>query len=142
MCEPEQHPPGGHVVEKRPLLGATPFRDEAAGRQRRENDGLGRKSPPDLSHHHRDLDLSAGVLVEAEPEDPDLGQLVPHLAAPAQFGVGDLVAALLVVAARQQIAGGVTQQSLFVGQLEIHGEPHNPRMVDEMMLRCTSLLPP
>ena len=93
-------------------------------------------------HHHHHLDLAAGLLVEAEAEDADLCQLVPYVAAPAEFGVGDLVAALEVVATGQQISGGVAEQDLFVGQLKVHGRPHNPRMVDEMMLRCTSLLPP
>ncbi len=44
--------------------------------------------------------------------------------------------------ARQQVADGVAQHALFIGEFEIHGRSHNPRIVDAMMVRCTSLDPP
>ena len=99
------------------------------------------RRPTSVSTHH-DLDLARLVGVESQAENPGVGELSPHLAAPAQVGGDDLVAALGVVAARQQVAGGVAEQDLLVAQLKVHGLPHKPRMVDAMMLRCTSLLPP
>ena len=90
----------GDVVEQPTLPDSAQFGDQAARDQRGVDDGLGRKVPPDLGHHHHELDLSARIVVETEPQDSDLGELVPHFPTPAEFCVGDLVAALLVVAAR------------------------------------------
>jgi hypothetical protein len=84
-------------------------------------DRFGRQPSPDLVEHHHDLDLSGLVRIEAEAENPGVGQLTPDLAAPAEIGADDLVAALRVIAARQQVAGGVAEQGLLVAQLKVHG---------------------
>ena len=144
MCERQQPLTLGDFVEQFLLRVVADLGDDRAGPQRRVHDGFGRQPAPDFGEHRHHFDLPGLVGVESESENPDLGQLRPHLAAPAQVGVDDLVAALGVIAARQQIAGGVAQQHLLVAQLKVHvySCPYKPRMVDAMMVRCTSLLPP
>ncbi len=142
MREGQQQPALGYLVEELLLLVGALLGDDRAGRQGRVQHRLRRQPATDLGEHQHDFELPGLQGVEAQPEDAGLGQLPPHLAAPTQVGLDDLIAPLGVVVVRQQIPGGVAQQFLLVAELKVHVLTHNPRMVEAMMVRCTSLLPP
>ena len=126
---------GGDLVEKRALPWRAEFGDQRSGPECPVQHRFGGQPPADLGEHHLDLVLPAGFLLEAEPQDADLGQLFPHITAEAEPTLG-------VVGTGEQVAGGVAEQNLLFAELKVHGSAHNPRMVDAMMVRCTSLLPP
>ncbi len=146
MGEREQPLTGGHVVEQRALRVGAEFGDHATRNQRRRRDRLGGQPAADLGHHNHDLDRAGFLGIEAQAQDADLGQLPPHVAAPAESRiercVDDLIPTLGVVAAGQHVARGVGQQLLLFGQVKVHGSPYSPRIVEAMMVRCTSLVPP
>ena len=119
----EQLLPAGHLVEQRALLGAAEFGDHTARDERGRGHRLGCQPPADLGHHDHDLDLAGLLGLETQSQDADFGQLTPHVAAPAQLGFDDLVAAFGVVAAGQHVACGVGQQLLLFGQVKVHGRP-------------------
>ena len=86
--EGEQPLARGHLVEKRRAAAAVPtLGDQRTRAQRGVQHRFRRQPAADLGQHHLHLDLTAGVLVETESEDADLGELLPHVAAPAEFGV-------------------------------------------------------
>jgi hypothetical protein len=70
-------------------------------------DGFGCQPAPDFDEHGHHFDLAGLIGVESQPENPGFGELRPHFSAPAQVGGDCLIAALGVVAAGQQVAGGV-----------------------------------
>ena len=121
MGQGQQSLTGRHIVEQRTLLVSSMGSDHRAGNQCRSGDRLGGETSADLGHHHHHLDRTGLLGLEAESENADLGQLLPDLAAPAQFGVDSLVPTLGVVTASQHVAGGVGEHLLFVGQVKVHG---------------------
>ena len=112
---------GRDIVQKLFLLIGAQFGDQRAGRQRGVQDRLGGQPAPNLGEHGHDLDLARLIRIEAQAENAGVGELAPDLAAPAQIRADDLDAALRVVGARQQVAGGVAEQGLLVAQLKVHG---------------------
>nr|CRL74276.1 hypothetical protein CPGR_03082 [Mycolicibacterium malmesburyense] len=88
MREGQQRLTGRHGVEDLLLLVAAQLGDQAAGDESGLRDGFGREAPADLGQHDHHLDLARLGGVEPEAEDADLGELAPHLAAPARFGFG------------------------------------------------------
>ena len=88
-----------HVIEDLLLLVGAQLGDQTAGDQRRLRQRLRRQPPADLGHHHHDLDLTCLVGIESKAKQAHLRELLPHLAAPAEFTVGDLVVSGDVVVA-------------------------------------------
>ena len=85
---------------------------------------------------------AAVLLVEGEPEQAELGVLLPQLAAPAEVGVEQLQAGVRVVALVEQAVHRVGEQALFLGQVEVHVcSRQNFRIALAMIVRCTSLEP-
>ena len=120
MGEGQQPLTRGHIIEQCALFRGSVGCDYRAGNQCCCRHGFGGQSPTDLGHHHHDLDGTGLLRLEAEAEDADFGQLLPDLTAPTEFGVDDLVAALGVVGAGQNVARGVGQHLLLVGQVKVH----------------------
>ena len=75
MCQREQRLTFRHLVEQLSLFIVAEFGDQHAGNQRGLRDRLRGQSPPDLGEHHHQLDLAGLLRIEAESEDPDLGEL-------------------------------------------------------------------
>ena len=139
MRERQQPLTFGDLVEQFLLGVVADLGDDRARSQRRMHDGFGRQPAADFGEYGHHFELAGLIGVESQSENAGFGQLRPHLFAPAQLGADDLVAALGVVAAGQQLAGGVAQQHLFVTQLKVHVSTsflsYKPRMVDAMMVR-------
>ena len=142
MGERQQPLAGGDLVEQGALLFGSGLGDQRTGPERGVQHRFGRQPPADLGEYDENLDLPAGVLVESETENTHLGELLPDVAAPSEFGIEGLEPTFGVVLTRQHVPGGVAEQDLLFTELKIHVLAHNPRMVDAMMVRWTSLLPP
>ncbi|GLE50502.1 hypothetical protein ATCCBAA256_00960 [Mycobacterium montefiorense] len=112
---------GRDVVQLFFLRVGAQLRDQRTRSKRRMQDRFGSQPAPGLGQHDHDLELARLVRVEAQAQDPGVGELTPNLAAPTEVGADDLDAAFRVIGARQQVAGRVAQQTLLVGQLKVHG---------------------
>jgi hypothetical protein len=92
--EGQQPLAGRHLIQQAPLGIGAQLGDQRAGRQCRVHHGLRRQPTPNLDEHQHDFDLATGIGIDAKAQNPDVGQPAPHLAAPAELGVDDLVAGL------------------------------------------------
>ena len=86
MREGQQPLTRGDLVQQFLLRVAAQFGDQRTGRQRGVHDGFGRQPAADFGEHRHDLELPGLLGVEPEAQDPDVGELAPHLAAPAEIG--------------------------------------------------------
>ena len=142
--ERQQPIAGRGVVQQLALFGVPQFGDHATGMRAAAAIGSGRVGAPPRSGDNHDLDRTGLSGSKSQPQDADLGEVIPRdpPAPPRDRNDLSCFGFFGVVRARQDVACGVGEKPLLVGQIEVPRRPYSPRIVDEMMLRCTSFDPP
>ena len=115
-----------HRRQHSPALGRrSQAGDEAAAQHDGREIGLDHEVPAERLHQDGELDRAAAAAAvlqsERQAEPAERGELVPDLAAPAGFAVGDFLKGAVVVALGQEFLGAAAQDRVLGIVSKVHG---------------------